>query len=230
MTTTDRHDAQYDSKHDSKHDAKHHSKYDIKKAHKRLYAPGSADFTLAEVPPMDYIAVDGSGDPNTAAAYPAAVQALFGTAYTLKRTSKVDLGRDFVVAPLEGLWHADDPSVFTERVKSAWSWTMLIALPDWIGADMVAAAAAAAAAQRPGAFDLVRPLTLTEGLSAQILHIGPYDDEGPTLDRLHRVFMPEHGLAFNGVHHEIYLSDPRRADPARLKTVLRQPVRREHPA
>lgn len=201
-------------------------KYDVKKARKALYAPSAKDFSLVEVPELRYLAVDGRGDPNTAAAYTEAVEALYGTAYAVKFASRQDLGRDFVVAPLEGLWRADDPAVFLTRRKEAWEWTMLIAQPEWITADMVRAAVAKTEKKKPtAALASLRLRTIDEGTCVQILHLGSYDDETPVLDRLHRHYMPEHGLTFNGDHHEIYLSDPRRTEPEKLKTVLRQPVR-----
>jgi hypothetical protein len=201
-------------------------KYDVKKARKDLYAPSAKDFSVVDVPELRYLAVDGHGDPNTAPAYTEAVEALYGTAYGLKFDSKRNLDRDFTVGPLEGLWRADDPAVFLTRAKSEWDWTMIVSLPEWITDAQVEAAVANAAEKKDNpALAKLRVLALAEGLSVQILHIGPYDDEAPTLDRLHRAYMPEHGLAFNGDHHEVYLSDPRRTEPAKLKTVLRQPVK-----
>lgn len=201
-------------------------KYDVKRAYRELYAPSAREFTLVDVPPMRYLAVDGHGDPNTAAEYAEAVEALFSVAYAVKFRSRKELGRDFVVAPLEGLWRADDPAAFVARDKSAWDWTLLIAQPDWIDEALVAEAVAAARAKgdRP-ALALVRLRELHEGPSAQILHIGSYDDETPTLARLHDEWMPQHGLTFAGDHHEIYLSDARRTAPEKLRTILRQPVR-----
>ncbi|GHJ42918.1 hypothetical protein Cs7R123_02600 [Catellatospora sp. TT07R-123] len=201
-------------------------KYDIKRARRELYAPPAKDFVLVDVPELRYLAVDGHGDPNTSTAYAEAVEALFTVAYTLKFTSKKTLDRDFVVGPLEGLWRADDPAVFVTRDKAAWSWTMLISQPDWITEDLVRTAVADAAGKKDNpALGGVRLLSLTEGTCVQILHVGSYDDEAPTLDRLHRSYLPAHGLTFNGDHHEIYLSDPRRTEPAKCKTILRQPVK-----
>lgn len=201
-------------------------KYDVKKAHKRLYSPPAKDFAVVDVPELRYIAVDGHGDPNTSPAYANALEALYGVAYTLKFASKDTLGRDFVVGPLEGLWRAEDPTAFAARRKEAWEWTMLICQPPWITDDMVRAAVDTAGRKKdnPALADL-KPLTLAEGTSVQILHVGPYDDETPLLDRLHNHYLPEHGLTFNGDHHEIYLNDARRTPPAKLKTVLRQPVK-----
>ncbi|MBG6237686.1 hypothetical protein IWX78_000629 [Mycetocola sp. CAN_C7] len=201
-------------------------KYDVKTAHKALYAPSAQDFTVVDVPRMQYLAIDGHGNPNTSPEYAAALEALYPVAYSVKFTSKKQLGRDFVVGPLEGLWRADDMMAFTTGDKDAWDWTLLINQPDWITTDLVTDAVTTvtttkgvAAAQR------VRLFTLDEGTCVQILHIGAYDDEAPTLDRLHHEYLPAHGLTFAGDHHEIYLSDPRRTEPSKLRTVLRQPVR-----
>ncbi|MCM3658807.1 GyrI-like domain-containing protein [Agromyces mediolanus] len=204
-------------------------KYDVKREFRSLYAPGAGRFELVEVPPMQVLAIDGHGDPNTVPAYSAAVQALYSVAYPLKFLSKRELGRDFVVAPLEGLWRADDPASFLSRDKAAWSWTMLIVQPDWLDDGHLAVARERALQKAPaelgGAIGALELRRLHEGRCVQTMHLGSYDDEGPTLARLHDEFMPEHGLTFAGDHHEIYLSDARRTAPEKLRTVLRQPVR-----
>ncbi|MFC3994906.1 GyrI-like domain-containing protein [Nocardiopsis sediminis] len=202
------------------------TRYDIKRDLKRLYSPRNTDWALVDVPAQRFIAVDGHGDPNTSADYARAVQALYAVAYTAKFAGKKDLGRDFVVGPLEGLWWADDPEVFLTREKGAWHWRMLISLPGWITDDRVEEAKRTALAKKglPTIAE-VRCETLNEGTCAQLLHIGPYDDEGPALARLHHEYLAANGLRMSGHHHEIYLGDPRRADPAKLRTVLRQPVR-----
>lgn len=201
--------------------------YDVKKALRALYAPPT-ELTEVVVPPMRALAVDGHGDPNTSPRYAEAIEALYATAYTIKFTRK-QAGRDLVVAPLEGLWRADDPTAFVRRDKSAWDWTMLITQPDDVTDDEVAAAVDAVATKRARsplpALTKVRLLLLDEGRCVQILHIGSYDDESPTLRRLHEEYLPAHGLTPSGDHHEIYLSDPRRTAPDKLRTVLRQPVR-----
>ena len=203
-------------------------RFELKKDYPSLYAPRSRTWELLDVPPMLAIAVDGAGDPNTSADYVEAVSALFSVAYAIKFAGKAD-GREMVVGPLEGLWWADDPRSFITRDKSAWSWRMLIVQPAWVEAATVAAAVDKVAAKRAGpgvaALPKLRLVTLEEGRCAQALHLGTYDDEGPLLADLHDRFMPEHGLTFNGLHHEIYLGDPRRTAPEKLKTVLRQPVR-----
>lgn len=192
------------------------------------YAARRGEIRLIEVPTLRYLAADGHGDPNTSPDYAAALEAVYPLAYTLKFASKRELGRDYVVPPLEGLWWADDPAAFTtRRDKNAWSWTLLLLVPDWLGAEHVDAARASVAAKKPEV-DLgrVRLEVLDEGLCAQTLHVGSFDDEGPVLADLHDRFVPENGLVMTGRHHEIYLSDPRRTAPEKLRTILRQPVRR----
>ncbi|WP_246127951.1 GyrI-like domain-containing protein [Amycolatopsis rhizosphaerae] len=206
-------------------------KYDVKKHHHELYAPPSKEFTVVEVPELRYIAIDGQGDPNTSPDYANAVEALYGVAYGLKFASKKTLGRDFAVGPLEGLWRADDPTAFLSRRKETWEWTMMINQPDWITEDMVRTAIDevvkknAAKKKDNAALGDIRLRAFAEGTCVQILHIGSYDDETPTLDRLHNRYLPDNGLTFNGDHHEIYLSDARRTAPAKMKTILRQPVK-----
>jgi hypothetical protein len=201
------------------------AKVDLKTLHRVLYTAPRGRFVEVDVPPLTYLAVDGVGDPNTAASYREAVEALFSLSYAVKFASKKGLGRDYVVAPLEGLWTADDPRSFVRREKDAWRWTLLVLQPDWVDAGLVAEVTARVRGTKDlPALDRVERRTVTEGRSVQTLHVGPYDDEGPVLAELHDVYLPEHGLTFAGPHHEIYLGDVRRTDPARLRTVLRQPV------
>jgi len=191
------------------------------------YRARKGEFRVVDVPPMQYLMVDGEGDPNTAEEYADALAALYPVAYALKFRSKRELGRDYVVPPLEALWWADDMSVFTTaRDKSRWSWTAMITTPEWITPVMVAEAAAAVAAKPevPTSLDKVRVETLEEGRCVQTLHVGPYDEEAAVLAEMHDRFIPGAGLRMTGRHHEIYLGDPRRAAPDRLRTILRQPV------
>lgn len=177
------------------------------------------------MPPLDLLVVDGHGDPNTSTAYRETVEALYAASYAVRAAARARLGRVHVVGPLEGLWSADDLEVFSTRDKAAWDWTMMIAQPEWITADLVGEALTAARRKRLPALDLLRFERCAEGRSAQVLHVGPYDDEGSVLERLHREFLPANGLTPTGRHHEVYLSDARRTDPARLRTILRRPVR-----
>ncbi|MGW3356598.1 GyrI-like domain-containing protein [Streptomyces bungoensis] len=201
------------------------AKYDVKRELKQCYSAKNTDWELVDVPELRFLAIDGHGDPNTTAAYRHAVEALYAVAYTAKFASKGDLGKDFVVGPLEGLWWADDMDDFLARRKDNWQWRLLIHVPDWITSDMVEDAKHTALDKKKhAAIADVRPETLREGRCAQVLHIGPYDDETPMLTRLHRDYLPANNLREAGLHHEIYLSDPRRTDPAKLRTILRQPV------
>ena len=202
---------------------------DLVKQLKSLYSPSAKHPAIVEVPDLAFLMIDGRGDPNTSEAYEAALQALYGVAYTLKFTlKKTDPERDFKVAPLEGLWWTDEGSPTMDdlqRDRDAWNWTMMIAVPDAMTADEVTAAAGAAARKRElAAAPLIRLERLEEGLAAQIMHIGPYAEEAPTIERLHE-FVAAQGYELRGRHHEIYLGDPRRTAPERLKTVVRHPVR-----
>lgn len=202
-------------------------KIDFTKQLKQLYRPSAADFALVQVPPLTYLMLDGQGDPNTAPAYAQALEALYAVAYRTKFISKDELGKDYVVPPLEGLWWADDMASFTvARDKRAWSWTMMIMLPEWITPALYERACAEVGRKKaPASLGALRMEQYDEGLCAQIMHTGSYDDEAPVLARLHGEWLAQHGYAENGKHHEIYLSDPRRVAPANMKTVLRQPIR-----
>ncbi len=202
-------------------------KLDFKKDFAQLYAPKNTDWEFIEVPAMNFLMVDGKGDPNTATDYSDAVAALYGVSYAVKFISKKGLGKDYGVAPLEGLWTASDPAVFENAQKAEYEWTMMIMHPEWITETMVSEAVAATAGKKElPALSKVRFERYNEGRSLQLLHVGSYDDEAPKLKYLHAQFMPHHKLTFNGLHHEIYLNDPRKTAPSKLKTILRQPVRR----
>jgi hypothetical protein len=202
-------------------------KTDFRKVMKALYAPTARQgFHLVDVPAMRFLMVDGKGDPNTAAAYTNAVETLYSVAYAIKFASKTELERDYVVPPLEGLWWADDMSTFLTRQKGKWKWTMMLMVPEWIGPKMIDAAIAKVRKKKaPKALGKLRVEVLEEGRAVQVLHIGSYDAEGPVLEAMHREFIPRHGLTMTGMHHEIYLSDPRKVAAEKLKTILRQPVR-----
>jgi len=192
------------------------------------YKAKAGEFRLVELPTLQYLMVDGQGDPNTSPAYQQALQTLYPVAYKLKFASKRELGRDYVVPPLEGLWWADDMAAFTSRRnKHEWRWTMMLLVPEWLGADMVEAAREQAGAKNPPArLDDVRLQELTESLCVQTLHVGSFDDEGPVLERMHSEFLPANGLQLTGKHHEVYLSDFRKVVAQKLRTILRQPVLR----
>jgi len=178
------------------------------------------------VPPLTYLVVDGHGDPN-GPAYAEAIATLFPVAYATKFASKQQLGRDYVVPPLEAVWWADDMASFTTaRDKTRWHWTAMILVPDWVTPAVVDAAREKASAKVSAeALARLRVETLDEGRCLQTLHVGSYDDEAPVLADLHDRVVPERGLRLTGRHHEVYLSDARRVEPSRLRTILRQPVR-----
>jgi len=201
------------------------SKVDFKKELKNLYRPSAKQFEVVDVSPMNFLMIDGHGDPNTAQAYQEAVEALYAVAYKIKFMSKNEQGKDYVVPPMEGLWWAGDMAVFTTGDKSAWDWTMMIMQPEWVTREMFEAALKQVEKKNLPALSKLRMETYHEGLAVQILHIGSYDDEAPTIARMH-VFAAENGYDLAGKHHEIYLGDPRKVAPEKLKTVLRQPVRK----
>jgi hypothetical protein len=200
-------------------------KLDLKKQLKELYQPSAKAVVQVDVPSFRFLMIDGEGDPNSSAAYVEAVEALFSVSYTVKfKLKKGTEAIDYAVMPLEGLWWADDMSAFTANDKSRWKWTMMIMQPDFVPPDVIDQAIAELKLKKklPG-LDRLRLESFTEGLCAQTLHIGPFSEEGPTIERVHN-FIHEHG-ALSGKHHEIYLSDIRRADPAKWKTIIRQPMK-----
>lgn len=201
------------------------NKVDLKKSLDSYQAKHNV-FRVLDIPKMQYIMVDGHGDPNTSQDFKDAIFALYPVAYKIKFASKINLGKDFVVMPLEGLWWAEDMSTFTTaRDKSQWDFTLMIMQPDWVTQEMFANVVAKLAEKdSPKFLDKVRFETLDEGTSVQTLHVGSFDDEAEILDRMHHSFIPENNLKMTGKHHEIYLSDFRKVAPEKLKTILRQPV------
>ena len=189
------------------------------------YQARRGEFRALDVPDLRYLMIDGHGDPNSSPAFTEAVEALYPVAYKVKFASKRELGRDYVVPPLEGLWWADDMDSFTtSRDKSRWDWTMLLMVPDWIEPDLVAMAVEQARPSGRPRLDDVRLASLSEGRCVQTLHIGSFDDEADMLDRLHHEVIPGQGFHLAGKHHEIYLSDFRKVAPEKQRTILRQPV------
>jgi hypothetical protein len=197
---------------------------DLRRELPHCYSAGRTP-AVVEVPEIAFLAVDGHGDPDTSASYAEAVRALYATAYAVRFALKREPHPiDAPVMPLEGLWWAPDMSVFTAGDRSAWHWTMLIALPAVVDDAVVEAGRGTAVGKvGPEAAARVRRTTFAEGAAAQVLHVGPYRAEGPAIAALHE-FVAARGHALAGRHHEIYLSDPRRAAPERLRTILRQPV------
>ena len=200
-------------------------KLDLKRKYRHLYNPTPKAVTLIEAPAFNFLMVDGAGDPNTAPEYEAAVNALYSVAYTLKfMIKKSDKPIDYTVMALEGLWWSDDMSSFVVARKDDWKWTMMILQPECVTPEWVNRAVAEAARKRDlAALPKLRFESYQEGLCAQIMHIGPYADEGPTIATVH-AFISANGYRPNGKHHEIYLSDPRKTAPALMKTIFRQPI------
>jgi len=201
-------------------------KIDFRKTLRALYAPSAKHFDLVDVPTMAFLKIDGQGDPNTAPAYANAIGWLYSLSYAMKFASKATLGKDYTVPPPEALWWADDMRDFTAGNKSAWRWTQMIMVPEFVTRPMFEMALEKTRQKLGQPPASLRLENFDEGLSVQILHIGSYADEAPTIARLHAEFIPQNGLAENGLHHEIYLSDPRKTVPAKLKTIIRQSVRR----
>lgn len=199
-------------------------KVDLKKELKEFYHPSAKAVVEVKVPTMNFLMIDGEGDPNSAQSYAEAVEALFAVAYTLKfMVKKSDVAVDYGVMPLEGLWWAEDMTQFTVDDKSNWLWTMMMMQPEFVSASMVEEAMASVQKKKaPPALTQMRFEPYAEGSCAQILHIGPFSEEGSTIDKLH-AHIETRGYQLSGKHHEIYLSDIRRADPAKWKTVIRQP-------
>jgi hypothetical protein len=202
------------------------AKIDFKRELRKLYG-APRDPELVEVPELAFLMIDGHGDPNTSDDYPDAILTLFSIAYTLKFALKrAPGGFDYGVMPLEGLWWDGVDVEVVRTDKSRWSWTAMIMQPDEITGDMLAEAIVGAARKRPvPAADKIRLERFNEGLAAQVMHIGPYSEELPTIQALH-AFIERRGYEPSGKHHEIYLGDPRRAAPEKLRTIVRQPVAR----
>ncbi len=200
-------------------------KIDYKKKHKHLYDPSSIKVEIVEVPEMNFIMVDGEGDPNTSQSFSDAIEVLFALAYTLKfMVKRGDIGIDYGVLPLEALWWADDMSAFTAGNKDTWKWTAMIMQPEFIPRELVEKASQEVERKkRPVSLPLVRFESFKEGKAAQIMHIGPFSEEGPTIEKVH-LFIGKNGSQRVGKHHEIYLSDIRRAAPEKWKTIVRQPM------
>ena len=200
-------------------------KIDYKKELKHLYKTSSKKVEIVDVPQMSFLMIDGEGDPNTSKSFNDAIEALFPLAYTLKfMVKKGDMGIDYGVLPLEALWWADDMSAFATGNKDEWKWTAMIMQPEFITREMVEMATKEVERKKkPSSLSLVRFESFKEGKVAQTIHIGPFSEEGPTIERVH-LCIEENGSQRVGNHHEIYLSDTRRAAPEKWRTIVRQPM------
>ena len=199
-------------------------KIDYKKQLKHLYGPSAKKVEIVDVPQMNFLMIDGEGDPNTSKAFGDAIEALYPISYTLKFMVKGKMCIDYGVLPLEALWWADDMSAFSTGNKDAWKWTVMVMQPEFIVASMVEQATEAVRGKKnPVSLPLVRYEPFKEGKAAQTLHVGPFSEEGPTIEKVHS-FIENSGNRRVGKHHEIYLSDIRRAAPEKWKTIVRQPM------
>ena len=200
-------------------------KINFKEELKHLYNPSAREIATVKVPQMNFLMIDGKGNPNTAQEYKDAVEALFSVSYALKFMVKREKGLDYGVLPLESLWWVDDMTEFTPAQKDKWKWTSMIMQPKYVKTESVNNAFEQVGKKKNlPALSKMRFECFLEGLSAQIMHIGPYSAEGPTIEKLH-AFIKKKGYELRGRHHEIYVSDPRRSKPERLKTIIRQPMK-----
>ncbi|WP_457593969.1 GyrI-like domain-containing protein [Hydrogenimonas sp.] len=200
-------------------------KIDYKKELKHLYMPSAKKVEVVDVPTMNFLMIDGEGDPNRSESFQDAIEVLYPLSYTLKfMVKKGEIGIDYRVMPLEGLWWADDMSSFSAGNKDEWKWTLMIMQPDFITKAMVQEAMEEVKTKKdPVSLPMVRFESFSEGKAAQIMHIGPFSEEGPTIEKVHS-FIEENGSRRRGRHHEIYLSDMRRTAPEKWKTIIRQPI------
>jgi len=209
---------------------------DFKKTEKQFYLPKTRP-EIINVPEMTFIMIDGKGDPNTSAEYADAIQILYGLSYTIKMKKTLDGYFEYVVPPLEGLWSLDGPyskgagSMIPD--KGMFVWTSMIRQPEFVGQDVFENARAALAKKKPELdSSLARLEKFTEGLCAQLMHLGAYDDEPATVAILERFIASEDMMAdFSEKrrHHEVYLGDPRKTAPEKLKTVIRIPIAKRAP-
>ena len=200
-----------------------HDKLDLKRAEKSYFTAPATGWEDRVFPAYSYLMVDGRGSPGDGTDYARALAVLYPLAYAVKFLSKRALGRDYAVPPLEGLWWADDRAAYTQAGRrDEWRWTLMLMLPDWITRPHVDEARAT---KRGPDLAAVRLAHHEEGQCLSHMHLGPFADEAPVLHHLHTKEMAARGLTFNGEHHEIYLSDPRKTPPEKLRTILRQPVR-----
>jgi len=201
------------------------AKIDFKKELKQFYNPSAKEVTVVDVPPMNFLMIDGEGDPNTSQQYKDAIEALFSVSYAIKFMIKKGTGVDYGVMPLEGLWWVDDMIKFSVERKDEWKWTTMIMQPKYVTVAHVNAAVDNTRKKKAlPALSKLRFENFHEGAAAQILHSGPYSAEGSNVAKIH-AFIHSSGRTLSGKHHEIYLSDVRKTAPAKLKTVLRQPMR-----
>ena len=202
------------------------SKIDFKQTLKYLYNPSKVGFHLVEVSSMNFLMIDGVGDPNTSEKYKEAIECLYSMSYGLKFAFKSQ-GADHIVPPLEGLWWMENMDEFSMANKYRWEWTMMIMQPDWVTPEWVKKVKTDVTKKKKlASLANLRFEAYHEGLAVQILYTGPYDQEAPTITEMHK-FIKSSGYQTNGKHHEIYIGDVRKTPPEKLQTILRQPIRKE---
>lgn len=200
-------------------------KIDFKRALKELYNPPRKAPIIVDVPSMNFLMIDGQGDPVTAKEYQEALEVLYAVAFKLKFMLKKAGTIDYTVPPLEGLWWADNMEEWSLDRREEWKWTMMIMQPEQIAQEHVDQNIEVVRRKKDlPKLSKIRFEPYNEGLSVQILYIGPYHEEGSTISMLHK-FAHDQGYELRGKHHEIYLGDPRRTPPEKLKTVIRQPIK-----
>jgi hypothetical protein len=204
------------------------SALDDRRRLEELYLPSADDFVLVDVPNLQFVMIDGEGDP-AGEAFAQASRWLFAVIYPIKRIAKQRMGKRFVEPPLEGLWWADDLNDFIAVNRDKLKWRLMIVTADWVDAELFDQAVAKASERLGEPPSSLRLERFAEGTSVQIMHVGPNSEEAATIARLHSQFLPDRHLLPNGHHHEIYLTDPSRVAPEKRKTVLRQPVRHRVP-
>lgn len=198
------------------------SKTDLTKVHRELYT-AKVQPALIFVPAGHYLAITGKGDPDSPV-FADSTQALYTAAYSIKNVYKQS-AQDFTVSKLEGTWWVEQEGYPLDIPRAEWCWQLLIRMPDYVINPVVQQALKAAFVKKQlPLLQQVSLITLAEGRSVQVLHTGPYSEEPATLAIMEE-FIRKEGLAYNGRHHEIYLSDPRKTAPAKMKTILRQPVK-----
>ena len=198
-------------------------KYDYSKELKEFYKPPAKAVSTVTVPPRPFLKIDGKGDPNNSEQFSKSVEALFSLSYAIKFFIKKNKEMDYRVFPLEGLWWADDMSAFNVANKADWKWTLMIAQPEWVNKTIVEEQREIVLQKKGLEFlKLLRYEPYDEGQAAQIMHIGPFSEEGPTIEKIHN-FIRESGKQLSGLRHEIYLSDIRKGKPENWKTIIRQP-------
>ncbi len=199
-------------------------KVDFKKTLKNLYSPSIKDFHVVEVPDMNFLMIDGKGNPNTSIDYQQALETLYSMSYGIKFALKTK-GYDHIIPPLEGLWWMEDMNEFSYENIARWKWTMMIMQPEWVTQETVELVQENVFKKKGNSnVNLVRYERYKEGLAVQKLYIGAYKDEAPVIADLH-AFIKSNGYHTNGKHHEIYLSDVRKTSAEKLQTILRQPIR-----